>query len=126
MDQIAKDIENRITRLETEIEHICRIQEDRRLVISAHSRRLADAEGRIHDLTQVQILNSEKLTTNSERLSAITQERRDAKMKSDARMALAQWAASVVMAAGIVVGLLNRGEMKLIETLLSGFVSPPG
>ena len=126
MDTAAKDIENRLTRLETEIEHICRIQEDRRLVISAHSRRLADAESRIHDLTQVQILNTERITSNSERLSTITQERRDAQMKSDARTALIQWGASVVMAAGIVVGLLNRGEMRLLETLLSGFASPPG
>ena len=101
MDEAAKEIENRLTKLESRVCHIGTIMDDRKLVISAHSRRLADVESRVHDLTRIQIGHVEKLTTHSEKLSAITQERRDEKMRRDARNATVQWAASVVMGIGM-------------------------
>ena len=126
MDENAKDIENRLTRLETRVCHIHEVMTDRRLVIAAHSRRLADTEARIHDLTRIQIDNIGKLTETSEQLSTITRERRDERMRRDARQAVIQWGVSVAMGIGIVVGLFTRGETHLIQTILSGFGWHPG
>lgn len=126
MDEYAKDIENRLTKLETRVCHISQIMTDRRLVIAAHSRRLADIESRTHDISRIQIGNVERLTETSEKLSTITQERHDEKMKREARSAVIQWAVSVAMGVGIVVGFLNRGEQHLIQTILSGFGWHPG
>jgi hypothetical protein len=119
------DTEHRLTRLEVRADYTDRILEERRLIVSAHSRRLADAERDIHDLSRVQMDNVERLTRVEEQSNNTSEERRDEKTARRQRRAMMQWAASIALATGAMIGLISRAEIAHLRNILSGFLSPP-
>ena len=119
------EIEHRLTRLEVRADYTDRILDERKTIISAHSRRLADAERDIHDLTRVQIHNVERLTRVEQQSNTTSEERRDEQTVRRQRKARLQWGASIVFAVAAMIGLISRAEIAHLRAIIGGFLSPP-
>jgi len=119
------EIEHRLTRLEVRADYTDKILDERKTIISAHSRRLADAESNIHDLTRVQVNNVERLTRVEEQSQLTSDERREERAEKRQRRAMMQWGASIVFAIAAAIGLISRAEIAHLRAILSGFLSPP-
>lgn len=122
---MTSEIEHRLTRLETRAGYTDKILEDRQVVIAAHSRRLADIDQRMHNLTRVQGANAERLTAVENQTQTIHEEQRDERIRREHRRAIMQWMISILMGIGVIIGLLSQGEASLIGKLLGGFTALP-
>ena len=122
---MTSEIEHRLTRLETRAGYTDAILEDRKIVIAAHARRLADIDSRVHDLTRVQGRNSERLAAVEHQEKTTRQEIHDDRIRREHRRAIMQWMISILMAIGVIVGLLSQGEANVIGKLLGGLTALP-
>lgn len=121
----ATQIEHRLTRLETRAAYTDRILDDRKTIIAAHSRRLADVERELRDLSRIQIENVERITRVEEQSQHTTDERRDERTIRKHRRALLQWMGSFALALAALAGLLSRGDVQTFKTILGGWLSLP-
>ena len=122
---MTSEIEHRLTRLETRAGYTDKIIDDRKIVIAAHARRLADIESRVHDLTRMQGRNSERLTEVENHQKTTQEELRDDRIRREHRRAIMQWMISILMGIGVIIGLLSHGEANILGKLLGGLAALP-
>ena len=120
MTATVTDNAERLARLETRAEYINSILEERRMIISAHSRRLADIEMHLRDHHRINATQMERLA----RLETESETTRNERLKRDHTRALAQWAMSVLIGIGVIVGLFAQGDATDMIGYLGGLISP--
>jgi len=121
MNATVTDNAERLARLETRAEYIDAILDDRQMVISAHSRRLADIEMHLRDHHRINANQTERIA----RLEMSTELTKEERVKRDHTKALIQWAMTLLVGIGVIVGLLTRGDAATLRQLLGGFVGLP-
>lgn len=120
MAATVTDNAERIVRLETRADYVDAILEERRTIISAHSRRLADIELHLRDHHRINLEQAARLVA-LETAQAIT---KDERMKRQHLIALLQWLLTGLISVGVVLGLLISGDAAEALSILGGFVAP--
>jgi uncharacterized coiled-coil protein SlyX len=120
MATTASDNAERIARLETRAIFIDKMLDQRSMIISAHSRRLADIEMHLRDHGNMVVT----LTDRVARLESSQEITKEERMKRQHAYALLQWIMSIILGAGVIAGLFAQGEVSDLFGFLGGLISP--
>ena len=120
MTVTTSDNAERIARLETRAHFIDKILDQRSMIISAHSRRLADIEMNMRDHSHMVV----ELTDRIARLESSQEITKVERLKRHHAYALLQWVMSIVLGAVVIVGLFAQGDANDLIGFLGGLISP--
>lgn len=121
MAATISDNAERIARLETRAFYIDRMLDERAMIISAHSRRLADIEMNLRDQSHLAV----ELTDRIVRLETSQEITKGERLKRDHTKALLQWIMTAIVGIGVVIGLFVQGDTTDMIGYLGGLISPP-
>jgi len=121
MSATVTDNAERLARLETRAEYVDAILNDRQIVISAHSRRLADIEMHLRDHHRINANQTDRIA----RLETVSEMTKEERVKRDHTKAMIQWVMTLLVGIGVIVGLLTRGDAATLKQILGGFVGLP-
>src|SRR6056300_1539657 len=119
-DRMTAKTAERIARLETRAIFIDKMLDQRSMIISAHSRRLADIEMHLRDHGHMVVT----LTDRVARLESSQEITKEERMKRQHAYALLQWIMSIILGAGVIAGLFAQGEVSDLFGFLGGLISP--